>query len=406
MYQLVRRGLVLHDARLEVHWDGKTFLGIVNHTPGRLRAIEDPAQVQPNEEWVYYAIRDDRPDHRVIPARVERTDLGDRIRISIVGPRGEVATIMQPGANRQPRQIQRFAFKEYVMPVGTFPDQISVDEDGIVWISQPSNNLITEFDPSTETFAQHATTGASGPDGLIVGTLGRVWSGMYFGGGLGVFDSNAGVFRNYPAPYGGAAMAIPVETSDGSVWVTDHALNRISEFDPVAQTWLQSIIMPTGNCWVVQGYEDRDHGFVYLTEYNANKLGRIAVGGSAVTDIVTPGGGPAFCVYSNGKVYYSRWNESGIGVYDVNSQAFVEHQFPVSNESGGPMWLTPDGKIVTGTRNRGYIMVFNPGTQLFTAYQIPTASAGLKDGLTVGADGVIWFTESGVNKLGKLRFLP
>lgn len=201
-------------------------------------------------------------------------------------------------------------------------------------------------------------------------------------------------------------MAIPVETTDGNVWVTDHARNRISEFDPVSETWLQSIIMPTSNCWVVQGYEDRDNGFVYYTEYNANKLGKVAVGGNTVIDIQTPGGGPAFCVYSDGKVYYSRWTESGIGAYDVKTGTIIEYQFPINNESGGPMWLTPDGKIVTGTRNRGYIMVFNPQTENINAYQIPTSNPGLKDGLTVGADGTIWFTESGTNKLGKLVLMP
>jgi len=105
-------------------------------------------------------------------------------------------------------------------------------------------------------------------------------------------------------------------------------------------------------------------------------------------------------------VFYSRWNESGIGVYDVNTQQITEYQFPVNNEPGGPMWVAPNGKIVIGTRNVGYIMIFNPANQSYTAYRIPTGASGLKDGTTVDAQGIIWFTETGANKIAKLDLQP
>jgi streptogramin lyase len=408
VFDLVRRGLSLHGARLEIHWSGKgAFLGVVNHTPGRMRPIEDGSLVQPEGEWVYHAVQQADQTNRVVASRVERMEVDDRSIVSIVAPDGGVSTIMMPLPPRQPHgPAQRFVFTEYTVPVGTFPDQISVAPDGMIWLSQPNNNWVTSFNPITEQFTRYNTTGGSGPDGLIVGTKGRVWTGLYFAGGLGVLHTETNVFENFLAPYSNAAMAIPVETTDGHVWVTDHAMNRISEFNPTTETWIRSIVMPISNCWVVQGFEDRDHGQLYFTEYNANRLGRIAVGGSTVTDIITPGGGPAFCVYSDGKVYYSRWNESGIGAYDVTTNQITEYEFPIGNEQGGPLWLTPDGKIVTGTRNRGYLMIFNPATERFASYAVPTQFPGFKDGLTVAPDGTIWFTESSVNKIGKLRFVP
>jgi len=412
LFELRRRGIVLHDARIEVHRSGGRFVGIVNHTPGPFTRIDDPDVIPAQEEWVYHAVRDDGPGlrgaHRIEPARVLREVRENHERVTLVRRDGSIASrlVLPLQGGFQVIEPHLASFEEYVVPVGSFPDQISVADDGTVWLSQPNNNYVTEFNPATEQFVRHTTTGGSGPDGLIVGTQGRVWTGLYFGGGLGLWDSAAGTFSNYPAPYGGAAMAIPVETTDGHVWVTDHALNRISEFNPATNAWVRSLVMPTGNCWVVQGYEDRDHGQVYFTEYNANNLGRIAVGGNVVTDIPTLGGGPAFCVYDEGKVYYSRWNEAGIGVYDVASNSVTEYNFPVGGENGGPMWISPGGDVVTGTRNRGYIMVFHPRSESFSVYLIPTANPGLKDGLTVGRNGVIWFTESGANKVGKLILLP
>ncbi|MBL1218174.1 MAG: hypothetical protein D8M59_11845 [Planctomycetes bacterium] len=412
VYTLQRNGMELHDARVMVHRRDGIFQGIHNHMDGRIRSITDPTRQQldsakPNIEYLYYPKRVADGLYDVIPATLMRTS-----------QEGGITEIVRFGDGNGEQEITRFPieehlaqqvparFTEYNVPVGSFPDQISVAEDGLVWFSQPNNNYITSLDPDTGVFTQYDTTvgGGSGADGLIVGTNGRVWAGMYYTGSLGMLDTNTGIYHDYPGNYGVANMAIPVETSDGHVWVTDHQYNRISEFDPATNSWIQSLVMPTPACWVVQGYEDRDHGEVYYTEYNVNKLGRCAVGGNTVTDIVVGGGGPAFCVYSNGCVYYSRWLESGIGEYNVTTGVVTEYDFPVANEWGGPMWIRPNGDIVTGTRGRGYIMIFHLAGKRFTYHQIPTAYPGLKDGLTVSDDNVIWFTESGTNKVTKLDF--
>ncbi|MCC7290913.1 MAG: hypothetical protein IT449_02490 [Phycisphaerales bacterium] len=409
-FELVRRGLVLHDARVMAHFRRGTFLGIQNQMDGKMVAIQDvapadaPAQ---DEERVYYPVRAGEGVYQVVPATLKRVREKDREIITVLVASEIVETEVYPDPvfEISPREA---AFTEYVLPRGSFPDQISVAQDGLVWFSQPPDDFITSLNPRTGVFTQYSTAarGGRGPDGLIVGSLGRIWSGMYYSGSLGWLDTTTNTVYNYAAPYGSAAMAIPVETSDGSIWVTDHQANRISEFDPDTRTWLRSVIMPTPNCWVVQGFEDTDRGQIYFTEYNANKIGRIPLGGSTVTDILTPGGGPAFCVYSDGNVYYSRWNEAGMGVYNVDSRTFTEYNFPVPTEMGGPMWLRPNGEIVFGTRNRGYIMIFDPAAQTFTSLAIPTPNAGLKDGTTVGPDGVIWFTETGVNKVTKLEHFP
>ncbi len=405
-YELVRNGVLLHDARILVHRDDTGILGIVNHIDGRITAIEALDRAVPQDQRVYYAVSDGNGGYRAIAARADRKRFTDRSTLEVVAQDGTVLEVEHSPDPVLGERGDTAIFTEYDVPGGTFPDQISVADDGTVWFSEPQIDRIVAFDPLLEEFTFHDTVGASGPDGLIVGTANKVWSGMYFSGGLGVLDTITNVFTEYPAPYSSAAMAIPVETSDGKVWVTDHISNRISEFDPVTETWLQSVIMPTPNCWVVQGHEDQGRGDVYFTQFNANQLGRISLGGNSVTDISAPGGGPAFCVYSDDKVYYSRWNESGIGVYDVLTETITEFEFPVANEPGGPLWIRPSGDIVVGTRNQGYIMVFHIDTQAFSALPIPTSFAGLKDGMTVGADDVIWFTETGVRKIAKLEFCP
>lgn len=402
-FDLTREGSKLHDCEIQVHFGAEGLLGIVNHLNGRILGIDPADESVPRGEREYYAVAAE-DGYRAIAVRASRTRLIDREVVRIMGPDGAVLETEEHPDAVLGQRGDTAVFTEYTPPGSTFPDQISVGEDGLVWFSEPNLDSLVSFDPVTERFAFHDTTGGSGPDGMIVGTRGRVWTGMYYSGGLGVLETSTGVFTQYLAPYSPAAMAIPVETSDGRVWVTDHQYNRISEFDPAVGAWVKSVTMPINSCWVVQGHEDQGRGQVYFTEYNANRLGRINLGGGAVTDIVVPGGGPAFCVYSDDKVYYSRWNESGIGVLDVPSGTVTEFEFPVGNEPAGPLWLRPSGDIVIGTRGQGYVMVFHIATQAFSALKIPTGSPGLKDGMTVGPDDIIWFTETGARKLTKLEF--
>jgi len=402
-FDLVRDDAPLDDARLELHFADGRFLGLLNHVPGEIRAIVDPGPELAEEEIAYLPVRRDVGVFDAVAARVVRERRDDRLVVRIVTPDGEHAeTTERP--DPVPEQVRPAPiFDEFPVPVGFFPDQVALGDGGLVWISQPNNDYLTAFDPETGLFSQLDTSPGSGPDGLASDSKGRLWSGMYYSASLGRFDPATRTAWDYPAPYAGAFMAIPVESSDGSIWVTDHLANRFSEFDPDTETWIRSIVMPTPACWVVQGWEDTDRNDLYFTEYDADQLGRIAVGSDTVTDIPVPGGGPAFCAYSDGAVYYSRWLESGIGCYDVATGTITEYDFPVANEYGGPLWRHPNGDIVIGTLNRGYIMVFDLDTRAFAAYEIPTAFPGLKDGLIVADDGVIWFTESNANKLGRLE---
>lgn len=403
-YDLIRNGASLHDARVLVHRDDSGIIGIVNHIDGRIAAIDALDRTVPQDQRVYYAVSDGMGNYRALAARAERKRFTNRSTLEVIAQDGTVLEVEHSPDPVLGERGDTAVFTEYTVPGGTFPDQISVADDGTVWFSEPNINKIVAFDPLLEEFTFHNTTGGAGPDGLIVGSGHKVWSGMYFSNGMGVLDTDTEVFTQYPAPYSPSNMAIPVEVSTGMIWVTDHVNNRLSEFDPVNEVWLQSVIMPTPNCWVVQGHEDTSRGEAYFTEFNANQLGKLTVGSGAVTDISTPGGGPAFCVYADDKVYYSRWNESGIGVYDVLTGTITEFEFPVANEPGGPLWIRPSGDIVVGTRNRGYVMVFHIDSQAFSALPIPTSFAGLKDGMTVGADDIIWFTETGVRKIAKLEF--
>lgn len=395
-YRLSRKGIEWQDARVLVLWRGTELLGIINDLAGRIESIEEPEASRVAGERAYFPVcRGGLCDLRVAGVRRERAAGVDTTTLVVDG--SAATTIVAA-----PEQSRAATFTEY--PAGNFPDQIDVDPRGTVWFTQPNNNAVTSFDPQLATFRSYPVSGGSGPDGMAIYN-GSLWTGLYFAGGLGRKAIKQNGFTAYAAPYAGAAMAIPHGLVDGTLWVTDHANNRISRFDPATATWLEALVMPTANCWVVQGDEHAPSQTSYFAEYNVNQLGRKGPTGPIV-DIPVPGGQPAFPVVVGNLVYYSQWSRNRLGVYNISNGQIVEYTFPVANEMGGPIAAAPNGDVVVGTRSVGYIMVFTPGTQSFGAYQIPTPGSGLKDGAIVDQAGTIWFTESGANKLGKLVITP
>ncbi len=396
-YGLRRAGIVLQDARIEVHWREGRLVGLVNAVPLPLLVPEEVGPEVPRDGSVVYFPERSSAGYTPALTRVQTVRRGGLL-VTTIGTRTTVAPSSAPLVS----PITPEMFHEWVVPIGSFPDQIDVDSQGLVWFSQPNDNFLTRFDPTSETFRQFPTSGGSGPDGMIVDSQDRVWTGLYYSGAMGKLLPTSGVHTAYAAPYGSAAMAIPVESSQGTIWVTDHERNRISEFDPVSATWLGSHVMPTAGCWVVQGTEDPVQSVLYFACFSANKLAYKPLG-QPIQETITAPYGPAFPIWSNGKVFYSHWNDRYLGEYDPQTGQHTLHTFPVPNELGGPIGATEDGRIIVGTRNQGYIMVFHPSTSTFTYYKIPTAlQYNLKDGLTVGIHGEVWFTETGANKLARL----
>ncbi len=394
-YHLEKSGLELHDSFVNVYWDQGRILGILNDVPHPVAFVETPS-LAPGIERVYLPEREQDGSFRLVVGVVTHEDLGSRIKTVIQGGGSSYTSYTPTQANlgfQRPRK-----FKEIRVTSGTFPDQIGVDSSGKVWFSQPLNDWLTKYDPATNTFTQIPTGAGSGPDGMIVDSQDFVWTGLYFNGRLGRYNQSTGNFRSWAAPLGMTSLAIPGETQLGTIWVTDHTVGA-AEFDPVSKTWLQ--VVSVANEHIVQPFEHRRSGDIYFTVYSTNKIGHKPVGG-AYQGIPVHQGGPAFLAVLNDRVFYSEWVKARLGEYDIATGQIIEHNFPIPGEWGGPLGIAPNGDIVVGTRNRGYIMVFDPRIEEFIAYLIPTPNPGLKDGLTVARDGTIWFTESGVDKIASL----
>lgn len=396
-FELVRDGVLLFDAEVSLYFDGALCVGLLNRTP---RIVEVPAlDAARTGRPVLYALRDGSGKLVLADQRSTTTATHELLEVVHQG------VVLHRICEQREWSVtpQAATITEYTFPGMNFPDQIWADSKGLIWFSEPQVGRVSVFNPTTNTFRSYPTPGWGGNDGLQVDDRDRVWFGLYnLDNGLGVIDATTGVFTRYPAPYTGARLAIPTQTNRGTLLVTDHIAEKVSEFDPKTGTWLGTITMPASS-YPVGGTLEPETGDVYFPLYFFNGLGRWSPGATSITRIAAPSAsGPAFLGIHDGKVYFSYWLTNKLGIYDTRGGTFTEHLWR-AGETGGPLAMAPNGHVVVGTRNRGYIAVFDPITLTFVDYVIPTANSGLKDGLTVAPDGVIWFTETiTANKIAKL----
>lgn len=402
-YRLEADGVPVFGFGVRLFWRGGKWEGLVNDVPGPVASIERPQEV-PSDEAYYLGWPNGGGGYALeLASAFEQA--GERERRTVIsGSQGTVTSItIAPAGPQAGIDPIDYEMTLWEIPAGTFPDQIDTDSQGRIWFSQPNDDVVTMFRPGNETFTSYFTEAGGTPDGLIVSRTDIVYSGLFGNGKLGALDPITFAHTSVSAPYPGASLAIPTETSLGTIIVTDHG-GHVVEWDPSAQTWVRNLTTPTPSPHIVAGVEDENQ-VVWFTEYAAGQLARLDLISGAFTEIPIPGGGlPAFPAISGGKVWFSLWTQDKVGSYDPATSNFTFYDFGNNSELGGPLFTAPNGDVICGTRGSGLIAIYDAGSDSITSYPIPHPNPGLKDGLTVDADGEVWFTLTDADQIGRLIY--
>ena len=224
---------------------------------------------------------------------------------------------------------------------------------------------------------------AAGPDGLVTayplpgspyrvaveGTA-RVWVTLPARNTIGrlvVDPSGASDFREFPLPTPDS-HPYDIVYAAGSIWVSEHAGNKIARFDPLALTWTEYSIptmasQPTG-LTVLPGNPIQ----VWFCERAGNKLGLLtitAAGSSQFTEFPLP----------------QAW-----------AGAALENIAATSSEN---VWFTAPGRsgIITFVRS-----LWPDASRAFTL--VPTGTGTKPHDIKIGGNNLPWFTEPGTNRIG------
>jgi len=236
------------------------------------------------------------------------------------------------------------------------PGRITAGPDGYMWLT--GDNRIVKVTTDGSTFIDFAVpTPNAGVGGITTGGDGNLWFTETSAAKVGRYEIGTNTFTEFALP----SRSVPSEITagpDGNVWFTDQGRNSIERMTPTGT--LTDFIIPTASSTpfgiTVGGFSS-----VWFTELTGTRIGRITLGNQLAEFGLTPGSQP-------------------------------------SDIAGGP-----DGNLWFVIPNSNKIGRFNPITNTFTYFGVPSSFA-LTSGATIvrGPDAGIWFTELGVGKIARI----
>lgn len=371
-YVMRRSGLLVENAWVTVMPSDPGFVALAVKLPARNDLVDAPAA---HEHLVYMGDG---------LQRVTRTRAPDGTTRNAT-PRFESFTTV----TLTPERAAAGTLETIPLTRGSFPDQVKVDAQGRVWYTQPSDNLLSHYDPSTRVFG-HFAVGAL-PDGLGIDRAGRLWFGEYGAARLALYDPATSAYERFEPDYPDSKPAIPYEDRQGIIWVTDHEQNKIGRFDPATKVFTHVPVASAG-AWAVDLVETADDEHIWVTECYANKIGKLNKTTRAYTEVTLPTSScPAFFAPVGHDLYVSLWQTGSFLHLDTLTGAITE--FKVTGDSGfGPIARLGDGSLAIGSLGSGKAYKFDPRTRTLTYVE---GIGRLKDGLTVAPDGVtVWITDT------------
>jgi streptogramin lyase len=265
--------------------------------------------------------------------------------------------------------------------------------DGNIWFTEPTANEIGVFNTNTNRVANQVfTTATNANPPAIASTTGSnasVWFTIRAAGQLGM--SNPSAPSQTPVIWNFFSHGVPLPSTAGiavdgaNLWLTAPGGNELIEIAAGSTTPSFTTSVPVSPS--ILGFQNfssniivGNGGTLWFTEASVNSSG-----------IVTA---------------------SGIGSYTPSSGAWSQVLLPTSGGAGqepfgltlgpgGNIWFTAAVQSGSGGFATSYVgeINANPANPTLVA-EIPTGSGTQPNGITVGPDGNIWFTETGAGKIG------
>ncbi|MFT3863300.1 MAG: hypothetical protein QM729_03435 [Solirubrobacterales bacterium] len=279
------------------------------------------------------------------------------------GPEGSL-WFAERGLDRIGRVTPGGDVTEYPLPTANAqPSQIAAGADGNMWFTESRSGNVGRITPLGVVTEFQICDEYCAPWGITAGPEGDVWVALAGSGEVARVTASGAITR-FPLDVGANTPAMIATGSDGNLWIADKGL--VEEEPTIGQVVR---LTPSGQAT----------SFLVPTPVENFRPTAIAAG-------------------PDGAIWFSG---SGVGVGRVDtSGSFSEFPVPQWGESDA-MTAGPDGDVwfamSGGGAHDGWIDRITPDGHL-TTYSVPYGSRGV----TVGAEGDIWFTEWVEGKIGRL----
>lgn len=286
------------------------------------------------------------------------------------------------------------------------PHDPAVAPDGSLWYTGQHANNLGRLDAKTGQIKEFPLkTPNSGPHGLVADKDGNIWYTGNSAAHVGKLDPKTGAVVEYPMPDPAARDPHTlIFDSNGILFFTVQQGNFIGKLDskkePKSAVTLHKMPEP----------DVRPYGIIigsdslpYFAMVGTNKIGRIDPQTLAVKEFVLPEGARVRRLTSSpdGYIYYSDFARGFLGRLDPKSGKVEEWASPggaqsrpygIAATADGMIWYSESG-VEPNT-----LVVFDPKKNTFEKWPIPSGG-GVVRHMIATPDGKLYLANSGVNKV-------
>jgi virginiamycin B lyase len=308
------------------------------------------------------------------------------------------------GRDEQPGALE-VTIREWSVPTpDSHPHDPAVSPDGALWYTGQKANRLGRLDPSSGRFQEYPLpTPDSGPHGLVADRNGDIW---YTGNGAGLvgrLDPRTGHVTEYRMPDPRARDPHTAVFDDhGILWLTFQRANMVGRLDPrTGKVELREV--PTRDA-APYGIAVDKKGVPFFCEFGTNKLASIDPATLKITEHALPQGARPrrLAIAPDGAVYYTDYARGRLGRFDPATGRVQDWPSPAGAESKPyGIAITPDGMVwysESGVQPNT-IVRFDPNRAAFARAAIPSGG-GVVRNMAATRDGRVYIACSGVNKVG------
>ena len=268
------------------------------------------------------------------------------------------------------------------------PHDVAMDQDGMVWYSDFSHQMIGEMDPKTGKVSDYEipTLKPEQPKGsldLEFDPQGNIWVSMMYQAGILKFDRKTKQATAYPvpkewqSPTTQESMVSPQHSDvDGKVWTNNQDTHVHYRVD-VATGKYEDV----GDAKDAKGTHINAYGMptdlqnnVYLLNFGGTTIGRRDAKTNEVTIWKTPlpSSRPRRGrVDADGVLWFAEYGANGIGKFDPKTGVIKEWQLPTPWDSPYDVVKAKNGEIWTGSMLTDHVARLDPATDAITEYLLP-----------------------------------
>lgn len=292
-------------------------------------------------------------------------------------------------------------FQTYRVPAGSHPHDVAPAPDGSVWYTAQAAGALGKLDPATGR-ARHIPLGrGSAPHGVIVGPDGAPWitdSGL---NAIVRVDPATEQVTSHPLPGSAPSANLNTAAFDGRgvLWFTGQA-GIYGRLDPASRR-VEVFDAPRGRG--PYGITATPEGEIYFASLAGSYVARIdtRTGRAAVLRPPTSAqGSRRVWSDSRGRIWVSEWNAGRLGRYDPAGDAWREWRLAAG---GRPYAVFVDDADVVWLSDFGAnaLLRFDPSRETFRAFPWPSAGASVRQ--LLGRPGEVWGAGSATDELFVLR---